>query len=413
MRRATLPRLLRIFNAVGSGVWAMGVPLLRLDETSLLAAARRRTGLEDLGEDFFRTPFRVLLDSLEGEARLTTFGRMTVKRDLLRLLENRLRMTALHRRHPEIAEGPIRRPLFVLGLPRTGTTILHELLTQDPASRVPLTWEVKYPCPAPELESYDTDPRIEQVERELAGVDRVMPEFKRIHPMGARLPQECVALMAHDFAARIFSTSYRVPRYEDWLDASDMAPVYASHRRQLQLLQWRCPAQRWVLKSPGHLWHLDALLDEYPDACIIQTHRDPLKVIASRTSLHTMLQSLTSDDVDTLELAENSVSRLADALDRAMAVRQKRRLSASQVIDIHFADFMADPFGTIRKTYAHFDIEFTEEAEGRMRRFLVENASDKHGAHEYRFADTGLDLETERRRFAAYQQHFGIPSEDP
>ena len=167
---------------------SLGLPLMRLDEASLLAEASRKTGLDDFGDARFREPLRLLLDSLEREAHLTTLGRMIARRDVLRLLENRLRMESVHRAHPEIAAAPVPAPLFVVGLPRTGTSILHELLAQDPQSRVPMSWEVQHPWPPPELATFDTDPRIADVETHLAGVDRILPDFKKIHPMGARLP---------------------------------------------------------------------------------------------------------------------------------------------------------------------------------------------------------------------------------
>src|SRR6185503_10133496 len=233
---------------------------VRLDEAALIAEATRRTGFDDFGDERFREPLRLLLDAFEREAALTLLGRMMVRTDVLRLLENRLRMTAEHRRHPEIERGPVTAPLFIMGLPRTGTSILHELLAQDPEGRVPMSWEVQHPWPPPEAATYDTDPRIAEVDAHLAGVDRILPDFKKIHPMGARLPQECVALTAHDFATIMNHTTHRVPTYQRWLDTTDLRWVYASHRRQLQYLQWKVPAQRWVLKSPGHLWALDALI---------------------------------------------------------------------------------------------------------------------------------------------------------
>jgi hypothetical protein len=384
---------------------------VRLDEASLLARARQRTGLDDFGGEAFRDPLRRLLAAVEHEAALTLLGRVITRADVLRLLENRLRMTDTRARHPEIDAGEIRRPLFVVGLPRTGTSILHELLAQDPANRVPMTWEVMHPWPPPERATYETDPRILRVERHLAGVDRIIPGFKAMHPMGARLPQECVALTAHDFATMIYHTTHNVPSYQAWLDGADLRWVYASHRRQLQYLQWRCPAERWVLKSPGHLWALDALLAEYPDARIIQTHRDPLKVVASLTSLVTLLRSMASDRIDPLEIGVDWTERLAAGLERTMAVRDGGRCDPGQVFDVHFTRLVGNEIDTIRRIYAHFDMALSAEAERRMRRFLADNPKDKHGAHRYDLAAAGLEPAVERRRYAAYQARFGIAPE--
>jgi hypothetical protein len=408
MRR---PLGLRLLNGAGRAARATGFPVLRLDAEALMARAERRTGLHDFGADTFREPLRRLVHSLEHEAELTLLGRLIARTDLVRFLENRLRMTAEHRRHPEIAAAPIERPLFILGLPRTGTSILHELLAQDPANRVPMTWEVMHPWPPPERATYESDPRIAQVEKHFAGVDRLIPNFKSMHPMGATLPQECVALTAHDFASMVFHPTYRVPGYQTWLDGADLRGVYASHRRQLQYLQWRCPGERWVLKSPGHLWALDALLDVYPDARIIQTHRDPLKVVASLTSLVTLLRSMASDRVDALEIGADWTTLLAAGLERSIAVRARRLPEGPQVIDVHFADLVRDEIGTVRRIYEHFGLTLGADAEARMRRFLAANPRDKHGTHRYTLAASGLDATVERQRYAAYQRRFDVASE--
>ncbi len=409
--RARRPLGLRLLNGAGRALRGAGLPLLRLDDASLLARATRTTGLDDFGDGAFRAPLRRLLDAFENEAELTFLGRIIARSDVVRLLENRLHMVDTRKRHPEIDAGDVRRPIFVVGLPRTRTTILHELLAQDPANRVLMTWEVMHPWPPPERASWETDPRIARVEAHFAGVDRLLPGFKTMHPMGARLPQECVALTAHDFASMIFSTTHRVPGYQAWLDGADLRWVYASHRRQLQYLQWRCPAERWVLKSPGHLWALDALLAVYPDARIVQTHRDPLKVIASLTSLVTLLRSMASDAIDPFAIGVEWTERLAAGLERSMVVRARGLPAGAQVFDAHFAELLRDEIDMVRRIYAHFDLPLTPEAEARMRRYLAENPRDRHGAHRYTLEASGLDPATERRRYARHQELFGIGSE--
>jgi hypothetical protein len=408
---ATLPWPARAANRVGSLLRRAGLPLGRLDETALLTAARRRTGLDDFGDPFFRAGLARLLAAWEHEAALTPLGRAIARRQVIDLLESRLRMQQEWTRHPEIGQSAVRAPIFVLGLPRTGTSILHELLAQDPENRVPATWEVMWPWPPPERTTYETDPRIARAERHFAGIDRMLPEFKRIHPMGAALPQECVALMAHDFASLLFHTTHRIPSYQAWLDGIDWRPVYASHRRQLQYLQWRAPAARWALKSPGHLWTLDALLVEYPDARIVQTHRDPLRVIASLASLVTYLRGMASDRVDAREIGADWTGRLAAGLAHTMDVRARGTLPASQVFDVHFRDFVGREIETVRRLYAHFGLTLSAEAEARMQRFLAANPKDKHGAHRYLLADAGLDPATERRRYARYQEQHAVALE--
>jgi hypothetical protein len=406
-----LPRPVRALNVAGGALRAVGVPVVRLDQETLLARARRATGLEDFGDPWFRQPLAVLLEAFENEAALHTLGRVIARSDLTRLLENRLRMTDVIARHPEITAAPVARPLFVVGLPRTGTSIVHELLAQDPANRVPMTWEVMHPYPPPERATHTSDPRIAALDKHLSGVDRLLPEFKKMHPMGAQLPQECVAMTAHDFASMVFSTTHRVPGYQAWLDRADLRPVYASHRRQLQYLQWRCPAEHWVLKSPGHLWALDALLAVYPDACVVQTHRDPLKVVASLASLVATLRTMGSNDIDRAAIGREWTAFLADGLARAAAARDRWPASAPPPFDMQFGDFLGDEIGMVRRIYAHFGRDLSDKAEHRMRRFLAANPKDKHGAHRYTLADAGLDPDTERARYAAYQTRFAVPSE--
>ena len=405
------PLGLRLLNGVGGALRAAGLPLVRLDEASLLAEASRRARLDDFGDDAFRDPLRRLLASYESEARLTLLGRLIARRDAVRLLENRLHLADTCRRHPEIAAEPVRAPIVVVGLPRTGTTVLHALLAQDPENRVPMTWEVMHPWPAPERATYDTDPRIAQVERHFAGVDRVIPGFKSMHPMGALLPQECVALTAHEFATMIYHTANRVPSYQRWLDGADLRWVYRAHRRWLQYLQWRCPGERWVLKSPGHLWALDALRAEYPDVRIVQTHRDPLKVVASLASLVTALRSMATDEIDAREIGADWTARLADGLERGMVARANGMLPPSQVLDVQFHDLMRDEIATVRRIYSHFGLTLSAAAEARMRGFLAANPREKHGAHRYALSAVGLDEATERKRYAAYEARFAIPRE--
>lgn len=406
------PLGLRLFNRTAGALRRAGLPIVELEPEALFDRARRLTGLGDFGDPFFREPLRVLLDALATEAELTALGRVIARTDLVRLLQNRLYMTDVANHHPEIWAGEIAQPIVIVGLPRTGTTILHQLLAQDRSNRVLMTWEVMHPWPPPERETYETDPRIPIVASHLAGVDRLLPGFQRMHPMGATLPQECVALTAHDFASMLFSTTHFVPSYQAWLDAADLRWVYASHRRQLQYLQWRCPADRWVLKSPGHLWALDALLAIYPDARIVQTHRDPLTVVASLANLVAMLRSMASDRIDRAAIGAEWTARLADGLARAMAVRAALPTGTAPIFDLHYRELIADEIGTVRRLYEHFGLELERDAEHRMHRFLADHPRDKHGVHEYTLAAAGLDAARERERYRAYTERFGIEPDE-
>ncbi|HTC23514.1 MAG TPA: sulfotransferase, partial [Gemmatimonadales bacterium] len=289
-------------------------------------------------------------------------------------------------------------------------TILHDLLAQDPAHRVPLTWEVDRPFPPPETATYETDPRIAEVQAQLDMSELLIPGFKAMHPLGARIAQECVRITAADFRSMIFPTQYRVPSYARWLlHEADMAPAYRWHRRFLQALQSRHRAARWVLKSPGHVWCLGGLLAEYPNALLVQTHRDPLRIIASLTSLRATLRRLASDDPSTASDAAEFADYLIDGLDRSVTAREDGTVPTDRIVDVQFTAFMADPFATIRTIYERLGLEPTGEVERRMRDFLAVNPQDKHGRHHYTFADTGLDEGEWRERARRYQQYFDVP----
>jgi hypothetical protein len=353
-----------------------------------------------------------LLSGLREEARLSDLGRIIAAGEVLTYLSNRLGIIAWGRHQPDVLGQPIRRPVFIVGQARTGTTILHDLLAQDPANRVPLTWEVDRPCPPPRTESFENDPRIAEVQTLLDASEQVLPGFKALHPIGARLAQECVRITASDFRSLIFSTQYRVPSYATWLlDRADLATAYRWHRQFLQHLQAHHRAERWVLKSPGHQWHLAALLAEYPDALLIQTHRDPLHIVASLGSLISTLRRLASDVTSNPEAAAEFADYVLEGLDRSVQARKDGTLPQSNVVDVHFSEFMGDPLATVRRIYARLGLELGDAAERRMRAFLRDNPRDKHGRHRYSFTETDLDAGALRERARPYQQYFDVPSE--
>jgi hypothetical protein len=385
----------------------------RLDTERIVAEAREATGLDDLGEDSWQEGLDRLADSLAAEAALTELGEQIAAGEVAMYLANRLCITDFRRRNPEVADVDVSPPIVIVGQGRTGTTILYDLLAQDRANRVPLTWEVDRPCPPPETETYETDPRIDEVEAVSAGVDLLIPGFRSMHPLGARLAQECVRITVSDFRSVMFPTQYRVPSYARWvLYEADMAPAYRWHRQFLQHLQARHPASRWVLKSPAHIWCLPALLAEYPNALLVQTHRDPLRIIASLSSLIATLRRLSSDDTSIAVAAAEFAEYIIDGLDRSVTAREDGTVDADRVVDLHFGAFMADPFATIHRVYDRLGLELGRESEARMREFLARNPSDAYGTHRYSFADTGLDAGELRERARRYQEYFDVPSEE-
>lgn len=383
-----------------------------LDERELLAQAVAKTGLDDFGPPSFREGLARLVDSLEREARLSAVGRRIAHGEISRHLENRLAVAADWKRYPEMGDERIVRPLFVVGLPRTGSTILHDLLARDPDNRVPLTWECHHPSPPPERATYETDPRIALSEAHFERTSRALiPEFKAIHPMGARLAQECVMLQAFDFTSVIFHHEFRVPSYQAWVESCDLGPVYETHRRQLQYMQWRCPGVRWVLKSVGHLWGLDRLFARYPDALVVQTHRDPLKFIASHASLVTMARRMGSDVVDPEEIGREWSASWERALRAGMAFRATGAVDEARFFDLHYVDLVRDPIAMVRRIYEHFGFVLGAAAEERMHHFLAENPQGKHGGHRYRVEQFGLDPDRLREQFRFYQEHYRVASE--
>ena len=400
----TRPTLVRMLNTGGRGMRGF----VRLDPSDLLASACRRTGLDDFGDESFRDPFDRAVRSIETEAHLNLIGRIAARQDTLRLLSNRLRMIDDAKRHPEIPAGKIHRPIFVTGLPRTGTTLLHGLLAQDPANRALLTWEMMYPSPPPRVRGAKPDRRAELSARQIRWFHRMAPEFRKIHPTGADLPEECLVIASHAFVSFQFQTMYDVPSYETWLEQQDLHDSYLWHRRFLQHLQWRWPERRWVLKAPAHLFGLEALLAAYPDAGIVLTHRAPLEVVGSLASLTVALRSTFSDDVDPVAVGEEMTERWSRALFGALALRDAGRIPSDRVADVLYPELMCDPIGVVRAIYARFDTELTPEAEARMRAFLARNPKNKSGKHSYTLEEFGLDAGRETARFADYAGRFGL-----
>ncbi len=407
-----LPLPVRLMNFAGRSAEVVGLQPVDLRFDSLLKKARQNTGLDDFGEDDFRDPLRMLLRCLEGEAQLSTMGRMIARADLLRTLENRLGIVNLLKRHPEIEEQPIVQPLFVVGPPRSGTTIFHDLLAMDPDNRVPLSWEASYPLPPPETATYDSDPRIQRCQADLDQVDRLIPEFKKMHPMGALRAQECVTMTSLDATSMIYLAQFYVPTYDNWVMECQMHSALKWHRRYLQVLQWKCPGVRWALKSPQHLWHLAFVHREYPDALFVQTHRDPVKSVISMSSLATELHRLASDHASINRVARHYARGLAQGYDATVAYRKSGALPDAQVVDLYFRDFIEDQVGTVRRAYEHFDLTLSDEAAGAMQAFLDDNPADKFGKHLYQLDDTGLDLDWLRGLFDNYESYFNIPREN-
>ncbi len=398
-------------NALGESAGDGGRALVSLDAHSALAAATAATGLADFGDPGFREGLAILARALDAEAQLTLLGRLMARAEIARILESRLHVEALAREHPEIEREVVVAPLIVTGLARTGTSLLLELLWRDPRNRVPLAWEMMYPVAAARSPGEDPAPAIARAEREIELQNHALPATRTMHELGAELPNECIYLFAHEFATDMFTGFYQIPSYTMWMAGRDLSPVYARHRRLLRLLQWRQPARRWVLKAPSHMNHLRELFAVYPDARVVITHRDPLQVLGSLANLMASLRWTRSDHVDHAALVAAMAFGHAFLAERVMKERDAGTLPEGQILDVRYCDLVADPVGTVRRIGEWQGAPLGADAEAAIGGWITRRPKDRHGAHEYSFADTGLDLATERARHAEYQRRYDVPSE--
>lgn len=397
----------------------MSDPLLSqaisLDEHSLLAEARKRGGLRDFGDMGFHEPLRRLLAALESEANLNAAGRMAQHARIVDSLVTRLRAQDAVARHPEILEERIDAPIIVIGLPRTGTTLLQRLLASDPASNALLWWECRSPAPWPGSDWRDgPDPRIADAHQQVRAILAARPELAAIHPWEPEGPDEEVLLLEHSFLSQVPESSANLPSYRSWLDAQDLSPAYAYLFRLLQYLQWQKRVsgrlrEHWVLKSPCHLAYLDELLRVFPDARLVQTHRDPIRTLPSIASMYASLWRLATDAVDEHEIGRQCLERYAWALNRCLAAR--RRLPPQRVLDVAYADVVRDPLGTVDRIYTFAGRELSPAAEAAMRRFTREHARDKRPSHAYSLERFGYTAEGIAKPFADYRARFASARE--
>jgi hypothetical protein len=395
----------RALNAGGRTLRRIGADPPSLDVDSLLEAARRRAGMSDLGVWPIAEPLERLLASYRDEAELTTLGRITVRELLVSLLENLLLLEGERAAHPDVESARVADPVFIVGLPRTGTTHLHGLMSRDPKNRAPSTWEVMYP--ATRGATPEAIARIRaRTQTRLDWANRLAPEFMRIHPIAPDLPQECIAIHAQVFMGIQFHTTHDVRSYEDWFERDSQNLAYDFHRRLLQHLQTQRPGDRWVLKAPGHLFSLAALLRRYPNAKIVQTHRDPLRVMGSMASHATVLRRAFSDGTNPHQIAADWAERWARALDDFLSVRDGA--PPAQFLDLHYDSIEDDPLAAIERVYDFLGWSLTDAARAAMTAFLAANPKNKHGAHRYTLEQFGLDRAALARRFGRYCERFKL-----
>jgi hypothetical protein len=382
-----------------------------LQSDDLMEAAVAETGLEDFGPSDFVTRLEVLCDSLRSEARLNNAGLLAQSLFLGGLLRNRLLLEDLVMHHPEILDEQISKPIIICGLPRTGTTHLHNLISCDPALRSLPYWESLEPVLADRERpaAGAQDPRLERTDMALSFVNTAMPEFKRMHEMTVDHVHEEIQLLAIDFSTMLFETIAPIPSWRDHYLARDQRSSYAYLKKILQVLQWSRGGSRWVLKSPQHLEQFPALLDIFPDATFVVTHRDPVSVTASMLTMLAYSARLGHDPVDTEWIGRYWSDRLEGMLKACVQFRDV--LPVPQTIDMHFDAFMADDVAMVRRIYDLADQPFTDEVASSMAQFMEDHPRGRHGGLLYDLAEFGIGGAELQKSLAFYVDRFGISEE--
>lgn len=384
---------------------------LTLDPDALMAAAQRETGLDDFGAGDFAARLDLLCRTMTDEGGFNGAGILQQHTLILGLLKNRLLVEDLIGRHPEILGEEIAAPIVICGLPRTGTTHLHNLISADPAIRSLPYWESLEPvlavCERPAAGG--PDPRRERTEMALSFLDVAMPYFNRMHEMTVDHAHEEIQLLAIDFSTMLFETTAPMPTWRDAYRSRDQRPSYAYLRRVLQALQWLRGGTRWVLKSPQHLEQFPALLDTFPDATFVVTHRDPVSVTTSMVTMLAYSARLSRDRVD----VEGIGHYWADRLERMLRCCAEERdvLPADRTIDVHFDEFMADDVAMVAQVYDLAGQSLDEPARAAMARFMADHPRGKFGAVEYDLAAFGLERSTLRRQMDFYTERFDVTRE--
>ena len=407
---AKRPEWLATLNALGRNMDTRAI--VPLDEASLLAAATRNTGLDDFGDDNWRPHFRTLIRLIEDEARLNFFGRILTRSDFIIYLEARLRIVDAYKTQPEIEDEQITEPVFVLGLGRSGTTILQDVLSRDPQFRSVRKWEALFPWPTPEPETYDTDPRIAKAQGIVNIHHAATPEVRAMHDADSDQPVEDTEFTYPAFMSEVWSWVYKIPSWEAYFAAQDLDYHFAWHKKTLKYLQWRHRKPHWLLKNPTHLPRIPLVLKHYPDAKFIFTHRDPIPSADSLTSLMGTVFWLRTDHPYGSAAGEDFVfaDHRAQLWDNVIDWIENGVIRAGSHAHIQYRDFMNAPMQAIERTYRALGLAATDEAFAAMSAYLAGRPQGGQGRHEYVRADDAA-IAQERRKYRRYQGYFGVADE--
>jgi len=367
----------RVINNIGRAAQLIGIKFPHIDPAKLIALVKKEYDVSDE----YNTDYEIALSKLVEEAtanpKLTTFGRYALRNDIINLLHGRFALQKHQNTHPNNYTNNITDPLVIIGLPRTGTTILHSLLALDSEFRAPLVWEFNLAPEPPKANHVDNATRIARTQNEIESFKNMVPEMEQIHLYDATLPQECIMATAMDFNSMYFEVKYQIPNFQEWYKSSDKKETYLFHKRVLQYLQANVPTEKWLLKTPAFIGELPELLSTYPNAKIIHTHRDVKHVLQSVASLYYTLRGAFHRDIDVEELGEEMIHVWHERLEKCLTFREENSQYSNQFFDLDFSNFMNDTIGSIKLIYEHFGLNLSEDTENKMKAFLLNNKRTK------------------------------------
>ena len=402
--RPSLPLRLRIINTVGNHLGAARLPFAALDEEALVQAAVKATGLTEFGAGYHREGLLRLLESVENDAALHLSGQLAYRETIVGSLINRLLLTEAFKQNPETFRKPLKSPIIVLGLPRSGTTFLHRLLALDPAHRAVPWWELARPLPGSDEQQ---DRRRQVFQKKLRRLQKLTPDLDRKHYTRVDTPEECIWLLANTFFSPLFWALAPVYGYLDWYKNQDRLQAYYEYRLLLQVLQAADPTRRLVLKSSTHTGAIETLLQTIPGSLLIQTHRNPVETSASLASLFYSLHSRMTDRLDVRRMTEAILSFHEHQIARNLEARDAH---PGALFDVYYDRLVADPIGTVRDIYDHYGLAWSEEFAERLNYYLQHNPRGKHGTHLYAPEDFGQTGDAIAERFAPYIYRFELTS---